>query len=380
MEKGGLMKHKKIVVAGHVALDITPAFENASGQSFSDILKPGKLVNVGAAQINNGGAVSNTGLALHKLGADVTLLGKTGNDLFGEIVRKRAGEAGCKMDMILSDTDATSYTIVIAPRGSDRAFLHDPGCNNTFAYDEIRMETIEEAQYFHFGYPPLMRKFYENDGEMLVQMYREIKQKGLVTSLDLASIDPESEAGKCDWEKILGKVLPYVDFFVPSIEEVGYMLDRERYDRWQKEAGREEVISVLSLEKDIMPIAEKALSLGCRAVMVKCGAAGMYLTTSSEDNMRKVDEDLKGWGEQKIFQKSYMPERVLSGTGAGDTSIAAFLKSVMEGESPKRSLEYAAATGACCVTTYDTTSGLLSFEELRKKIDSGWAQQDLLRS
>jgi sugar/nucleoside kinase (ribokinase family) len=374
------MSHKKIVVAGHIALDITPAFENTSRQSFSDILKPGKLVNVGAARISNGGSVSNTGLALHRLGADVTLVGKTGKDLFGEIVRKQVKEAGCRMDMILSDTDETSYTIVIAPKGCDRAFLHDSGCNNTFTYDEMRMETIRDAEYFHFGYPTIMRKFYEGDGEMLVQMYREMKQKGLVTSLDLSLVDPDSEAGKCDWEKILGRVLPYVDFFVPSIEEVGYMLDKKRYDRWQEDAGGEEIISVLSLKQDILPIAEKALSFGCRAVMVKCGAAGMYLRTSSEEDMRKVDADLKGWGGQKIFQKSYVPERVLSASGAGDTSIAAFLKCVMEGESPERSLEYAAATGACCVTTYDTISGLLDLEELRKKIDSGWEQQSLLMS
>ncbi|WP_333791769.1 carbohydrate kinase family protein [Muricomes intestini] len=374
------MRQKKIIVAGHISLDITPAFENASGKRFFDILKPGKLVNVGAAQISKGGAVSNTGLALHKLGTDVTLMGKTGKDLFGEVLRKQISETGCRMDMILSDTDETSYTIVIAPKGSDRAFLHDPGCNNTFTYDEMDLAAIREADYFHFGYPPLMKKFYESDGEMLERMYKEIKQNGLATSLDLAAVDPDSNAGRCDWEKVLKRVLPYVDFFVPSIEELGYMLDKERYDRWQKEAGGEEIISVLSLEKDIIPIAEKALSFGCRAVMVKCGAAGMYLRTSGEKDMRKVDPDLKGWGDQKIFQKSYLPERVLSGTGAGDTSIAAFLKSVMEGESPKRSLEYATATGACCVTTYDTISGLLGFKELREKIDKGWEQQDLLTS
>ncbi|CUX37712.1 carbohydrate kinase family protein [Clostridium sp. C105KSO13] len=372
------MRQKKIIVAGHISLDITPVFENSSRQRFSDLLKPGKLVNVGTAQISKGGAVSNTGLALHKLGSDVTLLGKTGKDLFGEVLRKQISETGCRMDMILSDTDATSYTIVIAPKGSDRAFLHDPGCNKTFTYDEMDLVAVREADYFHFGYPPLMKKFYENDGEMLERMYREIKQNGLVTSLDLAAVDPDSDAGMCDWERVLRKVLPYVDFFVPSIEELGYMLDKERYNRWQKEAGGEEIISVLSLEKDIAPIAEKALSFGCRAVMIKCGAAGMYLRTSDEQAMGKVDSDLKGWGNQKIFQRSYLPERVLSGTGAGDTSIAAFLKAVMEGESPKRSLEYAAATGACCVTTYDTISGLLGFKELRRRIDNGWEQQDLL--
>lgn len=52
---------------------------------------------------------------------------------------------------------------------------------------------------------------------------------GLTTSLDLVAVDPDSEAAGMDWARILERVLPYVDFFVPSIEELGYMLDRPLY-------------------------------------------------------------------------------------------------------------------------------------------------------
>lgn len=42
------MKAKKIVVAGHVSLDITPKFNMKTGvSSIGDVIKPGKLVNVG---------------------------------------------------------------------------------------------------------------------------------------------------------------------------------------------------------------------------------------------------------------------------------------------------------------------------------------------
>lgn len=42
---------------------------------------------------------------------------------------------------------------------------------------------------------------------------------------------------------------------------------------------------------------------------------------------------LEEWEENEGFEKSFVPEKVLSGTGAGDTSIAAFLVSTLEGSS-----------------------------------------------
>ena len=63
---------------------------------------------------------------------------------------------------------------------------------------------------------------------------------------------------------------------------------------------------------------------------------------------------------------------ILSGTGAGDTSIAAFLTAMLKGYPLERALQLSAATGASCVAAYDALSGLKSFEELEAKIDDGW--------
>ena len=372
------MKKKKIMVAGHISLDITPEFRNSPTQKFSKVLQQGKLTNVGTAQMTLGGAVSNTGLALHKLGADVVLTAKIGTDMFGDIISKKLESHGCPMHLIRDENGETSYTIVIAPKGSDRAFLHDSGSNHTFCTEDLNWEEIKKVDYFHFGYPTLMRRFYENEGEELLNLYRTLKEFGITTSLDLTAVDPESEAGKCNWEKILRKVLPYVDFFVPSIEELGYMIDQERYQKWQDIAEGEDIVSILSLKNDVRPLAEKVLSFGCRAILLKCGAAGMYLKTSGKEKILQADPDLEGWEDIEIFEDSFVPDRILSGTGAGDTSIGAFLYAAMQGCTPKESVEYAAATGACCVSTYDTISGLKSFPELREKIQKGWEKQKII--
>jgi len=82
----------------------------------------------------------------------------------------------------------------------------------------------------------------------------------------------------------------------------------------------------------------------------------------------------KAWANLRVFEKSYKPEKVLSGTGAGDTSIAAFLQAIVTGHSSSECLQLATATGASCVAAYDALSGLKSFEELKEKIQNGWSK------
>ena len=326
--------------------------------------------------INTGGAVANTGLALKLLGADVELMGKVGDDEFGRIVLDRLRAYGVEEgSMIVSPDSGTSYSIVIAPPGTDRIFLHNPGANNTFRARDLDFAKIARADFFHFGYPPIMRHMYEDGGDFgyppimrhmyedggaeLTEIFRRVKELGLNTSLDMAAVDPDSEAARADWEEILKNVLPYVDYFVPSAEELCFMADRERYQGWLARAGGGDVTAVLRWEEDIRPMARKVLAMGARNLLIKCGAPGLYYTD----------------GTRELFERSYKPERVLSGTGAGDTSIAAFLKALMDGYSVEDCLHLAAATGASCVEAYDALSGLRPFEELLCKIEAGWEKQ-----
>ena len=86
----------------------------------------------------------------------------------------------------------------------------------------------------------------------------------------------------------------------------------------------------------------------------------------------RVGLDLNSWADKEGFEKSYVPERILSGTGAGDTSIAAFLTAMLEGYPLEKTLQLSAAPGASCVAAYDALSGLQTFEELEQKINAGW--------
>lgn len=371
---------KKVIVAGHICLDITPVFPDKKVSGVSEMLAPGKLIEMGNADVHTGGAVANTGLALKLLGADVSLMGKTGRDAFGDMVVEILKRYGAAEGLIRAEGESTSYSVVLAIPGIDRIFLHHPGANHTFRVADIPRERIKDAALFHFGYPPLMRSMYTDGGAELVHVLRMAREAGAATSLDLAAVDAGSEAGQADWRGILERSLPYVDFFVPSIEELCFMIDRKRYDSWQKRAAGGDITEVLSVEEDIRPVARQCMEMGAKVLLLKCGAPGMYLCTANEETLSGISSRLAlqadSWADQDFFEKSYVPGKVLSGTGAGDTSIAAFLQAVLEGEDPTMAMHLAAAEGASCVEAYDALGGLKSLDELKRKIEAGWEKRE----
>lgn len=362
------------VVAGHLCLDITPAFFEGGAPSAESLLRPGSLTRVGAADVHPGGCVANTGLALRRLGVPTRLVARVGGDAFAGLLRELVGGSGTDCALTADEGSSTSYSVVLAPPGIDRMFLHNAGANERFSQADVPDALLEGARLLHFGYPPLMPRMYRGGGEELAALFYRAKALGLLTSLDMAAFDPASEAATVDWPALLARVLPFVDFFLPSAEELCQMLDRPRYQGWLARAGGGDVAAALQMPQDVAPLAETLLALGCRVAVVKCGARGLYYQAAGEAALRGagLPPPLWAWAGQRGCQPAFKPHRLLSATGAGDTSIAAFLASALEGLPLARCAARAAATGACCVQAYDALSGLKTLAELDQMIASGW--------
>ncbi len=371
---------KKAIVSGHICIDITPVFTDSTRNvsELGQLLKPGKLIQMSSADVHTGGSVANTGIAMKVLGADVSLMGKIGKDSFGDMVRSILDQYDAADGLIVDDGQITSYSVVLAPPGIDRIFLHCPGANDTFDGSEITDEMLDDTALFHFGYPTIMRKMYEDGGQNLASLFKRMKEHDIATSLDLAAIDPDSPAGRADWHAILSKVLPYVDFFVPSFEELCFMLDRSGYERLLDKAGSRDMTEILSTDKDIEPLARECIDMGAGSVLLKCGAPGLFFKAAEDMSKTggRLGLDTAKWNGHSRFEKSFKIDRVISATGAGDTCIAAFLTSILEGAAPKEAVENAAAAGALCCMSYDAVSGLKSLRKIRKMIDLGWERSE----
>lgn len=363
---------RKVIVAGHISLDISPKLDRLQGQkTLSDVFSPGKLVEINGTDIHLGGAVANTGLALRKLGADTILCGKIGNDAFGKLLRDiLSPEPGDHIQ--IDDRYATSYSVILAVPDMDRIICHEPGVNHYFYHDDIPDSILEDAALLHFGYPPLMKSVYENQGEELIRIFRRMKEKRILTSLDMALVNPETEAGKVDWKAYLYRVLPLTDFFVPSFEELFLMLRREEYIALTNYGTKP--LDIGSLKRECPALAKTVLEMGCKVVLIKCGSEGLYYRSSSEE-FGEIAAALpicpEEWRGLEGFQPAYPVEKVVSAVGAGDVCIAGFLASALEGRSLRECVALAAAEGAYSVTAHDALSGLKPLNGLKKMYGIG---------
>jgi sugar/nucleoside kinase (ribokinase family) len=362
------------VVAGHICLDITPEIPTGA-KSIAELFRPGTLIQVGQVTVSTGGPVSNTGFPLRRLGMNVELMGKCGDDAFGRVIleRIRAEAPGAEAGMRVVAGEHSSYTVVINPPGIDRIFLHCPGANDTFGAEDVNLDAVGRARLFHFGYPPLMAKTYAHDGEELTRIFRAARQAGATTSLDLAYPDPAGPGAKANWAAILAATLPHVDLFTPSVEELTFMLRRQTFDDLARRAGDGEMLA--HIDGDLLAdLADWCLSAGAAVVLVKCGYLGLYVRTSGRARLdslgRATCGSLDAWADRELFEPSYAVESIVSATGAGDCAIAGFLAAFLRGLDVVDALRYACAVGAQNLQAADAISGVRSWEQTTRQVRS----------
>ena len=358
-----------IVVAGHICLDIIPRFEGKVSD-LGKLFVPGTLSEIGGAVLATGGAVSNTGIALHKLGVPVSLMAKVGDDDFGQTILNILRRQGDELadGMIVSPGVETSYTLVINPPGIDRMFLHCPGANHTFCSADVADEKLAGVDLFHFGYPTLMRSMYQNNGAEMKALFDRVRASGAYTSLDMTCVDPLSEAGRVDWFQWLENVLPSVDIFLPSIDEILFMVNRPVYDRLAVQYGGEMIRGID--RKLVEETAQTLIDLGVSMVVIKLGDQGLYLRTGKA---------IRGRGQEWCNVSLFMPclnANVVGTTGAGDCTIAGFLAAFVKGDGPAVAAETAVAVGAFSTESAEATGAVPSWLTVQQRLAAGWERKE----
>jgi sugar/nucleoside kinase (ribokinase family) len=225
---------------------------------------------------------------------------------------------------------STSYSIVIEPPGIDRSFWHHSGANDEF---DGTMVDIADADILHVGYPSLLARLRTDDGASLVSLFDRARFAGVVTSLDLAVVDPASPAGSTDWGAFLAQVLPLTDVVSPSADDLRSM------------AGAGMPAGTVTADA----LAQMLVDQGAAVAMVSAGSAGMHLVTGSLDRFRRAGTALRhltGWEETRVHCDPVPPERLVSTNGAGDAATAGLLAGIIRGVQPRDAVGLAAHSAA----------------------------------
>lgn len=359
------------VMAGYICLDIIPTLV---GDVVS--LAPGHVIEAGRAILATDGPVSNTGLALHKLGVRTRLMGKVGDDLFGQATRQivESFSQNLPSELVVAPHEASSYAMIVDLPKAERVVIHAPNCNASFGSEDVNYELLKTVGLFHFGYLPSMERLHQDEGKELTELFQRARACGVTTSLDSSLTGPAGVASRADWRQMLWHALPHVDVFLSSVEDVLMVLRRPLFDKLANKGGNNGLLDLVSPEI-ISEMAQELLEQGVRIVGLKAGHRGLFLRTNGiellEHMGRAQPTQLNAWANRELWAPCFKTQ-VVGTTGAGDAIIAGFLLGLVRGMPPEATLSAACAVGACNVEAADALSGIKSWPETLERIAAGW--------
>lgn len=282
----------------------------------------GRLVQSEPLVLTTGGIVSNTGIAMARLGMRVGAFSYVGDDAWAEVIRRRYAAEGLDVTGLATHpTGATSTTAVLIDSSGERSFMHCVGAPRLLDRAAFidRLDLFRRSRAVLLGYYPLLPNLIDD----LPEVFAELRKVGCLTALDAAG--DGGELGP------LAPVLPHLDLYVPSFAEA------------HRQTGEEDPRRIIATYRD-------AGAAGL--VGVKLGSRGVMLSPNP--------------GEFIDVAVTKPPGEVVDTTGAGDCFLGGLLTGLLRGLSPADAGRLGSATGACCVTGLGATTAIRAFEETAK--------------
>lgn len=261
-----------------------------------------------------------------RMGHTGGIISGVGKDDFGECLLKRLDEDGVDISKVVVDSNgSTACAFVAYDHVGERKFLfHWDDTPATIAtMPDVTEPALKEAKYFHVMGCALTAKL--SYGWEIVKTAKAMKAQGTKISFDPNVrmehlTNPSKSKESFD---IIRAILQETSLFAPGLDELKLLTGIDDVEEAVKKCFENPNLEIL---------------------MLKGGNQGSKIYTRDG---------------QIVEQGLYQVESV-DPTGAGDTSVGAFLCALVEGKDMKECAEIAAAAGALNVAAFGPMEGKIS--------------------
>jgi ribokinase len=295
----------KIVVVGSYNTDLTTYMERMP--------RPGETVHGRKFVTGPGGKGSNQAIAAARLGADVTFIGRVGQDVFADGALKMWRQEGVRTEFVVQDPDhATGVAPIFVDDTGENMIVVALGANLAIEQADLDAAAgvIAEAD--------ILLTQLEINYDIVGYALKLAKESGVRTILNTAP------AGKLPAE-----TLARADFMTPNETEL-------------------EVLSGMS-GVSTEDAARALLTTDMQTIVVTLGAQGAQYV------QRETSARIPSF-----------PANVVDTTGAGDAFNAGLAVGLAEGKSLEDAIRFANATAALCVTRPGTAQSMPQRAEVER--------------
>ena len=285
----GKLMHHDILTFSDMCVDLVMS----AGDVVPEFGQVEKLVDDYLLEL--GGSCNIFACQAAKLKLATTVLGRVGDDSFGELIVRRLRESGVDVSRVIVEPALKTGLGVALCTPGDRAILTYMGTIDAVHPRDVTDEVLMSARHLHHGSYFLHR----NLRPAMSEVFSRARAMGVTTSLD-TNWDPDDT-----WGDDLRSVLQHTDVFFPNVQE----------------ALR------ISRTSDIRDAAACFLELGVGVIAIKGGADGSWGCTAEQSFHQPVEPVTGG-----------------DTIGAGDSYDAGFLSGWLRGEPLERCL----AIGTTC--------------------------------
>ena len=261
------------------------------------------------------GAAGTAAIAAAKMGLKTLAVSGVGEDLMGDWVMQRLAHFGVDTwGMQRKPGWKTSSSIVTTRADGSRPALHMKGATGNFFVTDDMIPRAVDCKVFHAGGVGLMDAM--DKGRTAVVM-KAAKAAGAETTVDVFAGSPKDLPAVAD-------VLPYTDYFMPSIEEA----------------------QALCGLTDHGDTAKFFLDMGVKACVLTLGGDGAYYNDRDGVKFRIPAFDIQ----------------VKCTCGCGDAFDAGFAVALVHGFDAETAVRFAQATSALNATGLGSQAGVKDFE------------------
>lgn len=272
------MKKFDVVALGELLIDFT---ENGISEQGNPML-----------EANPGGAPCNVLSMLQELNRSTAFIGKVGNDNFGRMLMEVVSGQGIDVSGLAFDNEVhTTLAFVHTAPDGDRSFsfYRNPGADVMLTENDVPEEIIAGSKLFHFG---TLSMTHEASGNATKKALRIAHENGLMVSFD-PNLRPPLWKNLDDARKAMAYGFEHCDILKISDDEILFFTG----------------------EKDIAAGVEK---------IKKEYDIKLILATMGKDGSMAFYKDMR------IAEQSFISDKTIETTGAGDTFMGIALHNVLE--------------------------------------------------